>query len=341
MSARIYCTYCDHRYLPRAVALIDSMERHGFDGEIWLYCLSDECYDALAALALPRVKAIRLAELEAFYPELVAVKPTRQIIEYYYSCAPAILHYAFAHAPHAEWVTFLDSDLWFYASPDRVFDEIGDAPVTIIPHNFTPHLRPYEKFGLYNVGWVSFRRCPEGEKCLEWWRKSCVEWCYGYIEDDRYADQKYLDRFIEFAPHTLVLTHKGCNLAPWNIGNFKVTLSDGKVMVDKDQLLFFHFSGLKEVFSLLYFDPHRTYGAQHTAVIRNFIYRPYIQSLVAAERHLKGCHKSIDERPVAPRGRKFAGIDFKNLARGTLRTFHRMLDLLQGRPIIVFGTRVI
>lgn len=340
MGSRIYCTYCDHRYLPRALALISSMEHHGFVGDIWLFCLSDECYDILAKLQHPRIRTVRLSELEAYYPELLAVKPTRQLIEYYYTCTPSILHYAFAHAPDAEWVTFLDSDLWFFRSPDLLFEQISAASVTIIPHNFTPRLRAYEKFGLYNVGWVTFHRDAEGERCLEWWRTSCLEWCYGKLDGERYADQRYLNRFPELAPHICILAHKGCNLAPWNIGHYSVTLQHGEVMIDEEPLIFFHFHGIQKWFDVFYFDPHRAYGAQHTSEIRNHIYRPYIESLTGAEQTLKAYDNSVGGRVVPPRGRRFAGIDVKNVVRTMLRTTQRALDLVQGRPIVVWRRRV-
>jgi len=151
-GVRLYCTYCDHRYLPRALALLASMEASGFEGEFWLFCLSDECFRILSLLNLSRVRAVRLSELEEQYPELLAVKAERQIIEYYYTCSPAIVRFALARVPAAEWVTFLDSDLWFFQSPDLVFDAIGEASVAIVPHNFVKRSRHFERFGRFNLG---------------------------------------------------------------------------------------------------------------------------------------------------------------------------------------------
>lgn len=334
-GTRLYCTYCDHRYLSRALALFASMEAMGFEGQFWLFCLSDECFSILSSLNLSRVKAVRLSELEAQHPELLAVKAGRQTIEYYYTCSPFILRFALACVPHAEWVTFLDSDLWFYQSPDRVFDAIGAASVAIIPHGFVSRLRYLEKFGKFNVGWVSFRNDNEGIRCLEWWQVRCIEWCYGWIDGDRYADQRYLDRFPDLAPHTKILTHKGCNLAPWNIENYDIALRDGRVFVDEQPLLFFHFSGLKKGERYV-FDNHRHYGAQHSCVIRDFIYKPYVQSLLDAEAALERHNQSVGAQVITPRGgMRVANIDLKNLGRDLKRSFFQVLDLAQGWPIIV------
>jgi hypothetical protein len=336
---RLYCTYCDHRYLPRALALLASMEARGFEGEFWLFCLSDECFRILSLLNLSRIRAVRLSELEAQFPELLAVKPARETIEYYYTCSPAIVAFALARRPDAESVTFLDSDLWFFQSPDRVFDAIGAASVAIIPHNFVPRLRHLERFGRFNLGWVSFRNDAEGVGCLEWWRARCIEWCYGVVDDGRYADQGYLDRFPELAPHTKILTHKGCNLAPWNIENYEISLRDGELMVDEQPLLFFHFSGLQKGERYV-FDSHRSYGAQHSRIIRDFIYKPYVQALLDAETTLERLQQYMGTQAVAPRGgMQIAGIDLKNLARDARRRYFQAVDLAQGWPIVIRGRR--
>ena len=247
---------------------------------------------------------------------------------------------AMTHAPDAEWVTFLDSDLWFFDSPDRVFDAIGEAPVAIVPHRFSPRLKGLEKFGVYNVGWVTFRRNEEGVRCLEGWRTKCIEWCHGWVDGDRYADQRYLDHFCHIAPHTKVLDHKGCNLAPWNIENCSILLRGGTVWVDDHPLLFFHFHGIKRSLRVLFFDNHRYYGAQHTRVIRNDIYRPYVQSFLDAEKLISQSHVNVAASPITPPGgRGILGIDVMQSVRTLRRGAYQLVDLVQGWPIVASGDR--
>ena len=47
----------------------------------------------------------------------------------------------------AEWVTYLDSDLFFFAPPDPIYDEMKDAAFGIIPHRFTRRLADQRRFG--------------------------------------------------------------------------------------------------------------------------------------------------------------------------------------------------
>src|SRR6202795_4758463 len=178
MVKRVYCTYFDHNYLARGLALYHSLQRHAPGSRLWVLCLSEACYTALIALDLPNLVARRLADFEAADPEVAATRSTRSQIEYYFTCSPAWMLFVLNNEPEAEWVTYLDSDLFFFASPDPIYAEMEDASFGIIPHRFTKRLVDQRRFGIYNVGWVSVRRRDQGVAALRWWRESCIEWCY-------------------------------------------------------------------------------------------------------------------------------------------------------------------
>ncbi len=78
-----------------------------------------------------------------------------------------------------------------------MLDATAQASVAITPHNFTPAMRDKIVYGRFNVGWMSFRRCPEGLACLETYKANCLAWCYDRVEDGRFADQRYLDSWPE------------------------------------------------------------------------------------------------------------------------------------------------
>lgn len=333
---RVFTTYCDHRYLPRAVAMIESLRAVGSIDDVWVYCLTVQCLQALQALDLPGVRAVSLETLEAAYPQLLQIKPSRSTIEYYYTCSPLVIEHVFITDPAVNVVTYLDSDLWFFANPQPIFDHIGAAPVAITPHNFPPRLRQYERFGVFNVGWVSFRRGGQGSACLAWWRDRCLEWCYGYIDEGRFGDQGYLSSFAEVAPDTKVITMKGCNAAPWNIENYTVSLRNGQPFLDDEQLIVFHFHGVKRALGPFYFDNHRQYGAPHNAIIRNGIYRPYVAVLVEAEVRVRKLLPESGGNGVKLGGRVIWGLNIKNLLRDLRARSCQIADLCTGRPIVVW-----
>lgn len=132
--------------------------------------------------------------------------------------------------------------LLFYSPVQPLFDEIGDASISIIEHRFTPRLQHLEVNGRFCVEWVSLRRDEEGMACLARWREQCVEWCYYRLEDARMGDQKYLDAWPARYPSTHILQHPGAGIAPWNYAQYSFErLADGALSVDGAPLIFYHF----------------------------------------------------------------------------------------------------
>jgi hypothetical protein len=335
MLNRVYCTYFDHNYLPRGLALYHSLQRHAPGARLWVLCLSEACYDTLIALDLPNLIPQRLAAFEAAEPEVAATRPKRSLIEYYFTCSPAWIMFVMNSEPDAEWVTYLDSDLFFFSSPDPIYDEMKNAAFGIIPHRFSRGLEDQRRFGLYNVGWVSVRRHDDGLIALRWWRERCIEWCYDRVEGDRFADQRYLDRFPEMFSGVHVIEHLGANLAPWNFADFGVEWRDDEVEIDgRYKLVFFHFYGVKRS-GRYYFNSHRLYHAPFSSVMKHRIYQPYVAALAAAE--LAVAPYRSDQQTETLRKPVVTGLRDRipNALRKARITVNRGLDILTGRAIAV------
>jgi hypothetical protein len=335
MLNRVYCTYFDHNYLPRGLALYHSLQQHAPGSRLWVLCLSEACYRTLVALDLPNLIPQRLADFEAADPDAAATRPTRSLIEYYFTVSPAWILFVLNSEPEAEWVTYLDSDLFFFASPDPIYREMNDAVFGIIPHRFSKGLEDQLRFGIYNVGWVSVRRCDEGIAALRWWRERCIEWCYDRVEGDRFADQRYLDRLPELFTGVHVIEHLGANLAPWNFADFRVEWRNGAVVVEERYpLLFFHFYGVKRSGGY-YFNSHRLYNAPFSSLMKHRIYEPYAAALARSELtvacHLKEPQTETLRKPTVtgPRDR------MTNALRRARVLVNRGLDIITGRAIAV------
>src|SRR6185369_9309965 len=126
----------------------------------------------------PELIPIPLEEFEAADPALLQAKANRSKVEYYFTCTPSLPLYVLNKNPEYDLVTYIDSDLYFYSSPEPLFEEMGDDSISVIEHRYAPHLLGRERYGIYNVAWMSFRRTPDGLACLNWWRERCLEWCY-------------------------------------------------------------------------------------------------------------------------------------------------------------------
>jgi hypothetical protein len=278
-TTRYFCTYFDHYYLSRGLALHYSLMQHCPSFKLWVVCLSTECYDTLKELDLPNLIPISQAEFEHGDEKLVAAKENRSKIEYYFTCTPSLALYVLNHFPEVDLITYLDSDLFFFSNPQPIFDEMGNGSIAIIPHRFSKYLKRYERNGIYNVGWVSFRRDINGIACLQWWREKCIEWCYDKIEPDRFADQKYLNYWEEMFEGVVVIQHKGANLAAWNISSYNLQFREGNVLIDNQFLIFFHFNSFKKVTSIMYTSSMKHYLSVVTPLIRQRIFDPYIKIL--------------------------------------------------------------
>jgi hypothetical protein len=274
----IYCSYFDHNYLPRALLTIRSLRLYDTATPIYILTLSDLCETVLRELALPNVRIIPLRTLEEAYPELVAVKPTRSRIEYYFTLTPFLPHYLFAATP-AERVTYIDMDLYFFSSPKPVLHSLGQASVAITPHRFSFEYRNHFVYGLFNVAWLTFRRCAEGLDCLNSYKADCTAWCYDRLEDGRFGDQKYLDSWPQRYPSLRAIEHKGVNLASWNIDNYELKLKNQKLTVDADPVVFYHFSGtiMRPDGSMEVSVPSRP-GPSKNVMIRHIV-KPYVRKL--------------------------------------------------------------
>jgi hypothetical protein len=287
---RVYCTFFDCRYLAKGLAMIASLKRVEPGAVVWVLCLDDNAHAAISSLDQPGLHAMRLAELEARDPELAAAKQDgRKPVEYYFTLKPALIRALMQMEPKAQIFTYLDADLWFTASLEPLFDEMADASVLLTPHRFTDKRPDAEKYGLYNAGWVSFRRDEPGMACLEWWRQRVHEWCGDVVDErhDRFADQRYLNRFANLFPRVRIAHNLGANVAPWNAAHSDFTWQDGKLLVDgKFALLFFHFHGVEPLAPRLFRTAHGLYGARLSASAKRNLYRPYLREVTAFARRM-------------------------------------------------------
>jgi hypothetical protein len=244
--ARAYCTLFDSNYLPRGLALYESLARFEPGASLHVFCMDEQTKTVLDRLALPGMTAISLEELEAHDPELRGVKEDRTQLEYCWTATPSIALYCLEHEPAIDLITYLDADVFFYSSAEPLFAELGADAVLIVPHRYGPEKAYLEATsGIYNVELVSFRRDEDGLEALHWWHDRCIEWCYYRAEDGKLGDQKYLDDWPERFRGVHVLQHVGGGLAPWNVTRYDVHEGGGSVLVDDVPLVFYHFHSLR------------------------------------------------------------------------------------------------
>lgn len=237
-----FCTLFNSYYLHKGLATYLSLERVTDDFHIYVMAFDKECYEKLKSFNLKHLTVELVDDFETKYPELLAVKPTRNMAEYCWTCS-AVITYHFITKYNLTSITYLDADLYFINSPMVLIDEIGDASVGLSEHWF--HYKN-ERAGRFCVQFLYFKNDKNGLKALKYWKDKCIEWCFARYEDGKFGDQSYLEDIYKYFENVHVIQNRGCGLAMWNYANY--TFPDFSHLVfegKKYPIIFFHFHGVK------------------------------------------------------------------------------------------------
>jgi len=269
-----FCTLFDSNYLTRGLAMYESLKIHSNDDfHLYIFAFDDRSYTLLKKLNLESVSVICLQEFED--EELLNIKRGRTAGEYCWTCTPSIIKYSIEKY-NLESCTYLDADLYFFADPSILIDEMGDKSVLITEHRYTPQYDQSATSGIYCVQFMTFKNDINGMNVLNWWKAACLNWCYARFEDGKFGDQKYLDDWTERFEGVHVLQHLGGGVAPWNVQQYKV--NDPSF-----NLVFYHFHNFKFLDSNHVDFGHYLLSKKDIEVL----YRPYVKHLEKIKKEMR------------------------------------------------------
>lgn len=239
---RYFCTYFDRNYLIKGLCLIRSLiQWHGSDVRIYVVCMDEITRVILGDLSIPQLVLIPLHSIEQGDEALLNARHDRTAVEYLWTSTPTIILRILERHREIDLITYVDADMFLYGSAEPIFEELGDTSVMIHSHRFPTGLEHLEKYGLFNVGLLVFRRDARGFKVLNWWRERCLEWCKATLEDNKYGDQKYLDAWPTLFEGVKVTQNIGVGVAPWNHVQYLFREREGRVFLNDMPLLINHF----------------------------------------------------------------------------------------------------
>lgn len=270
-----FCTIFDSAYLTKGLALYHSLIKV-CNFHLYIFSPDEKCISAIHQKNFPNVTVIPFKEVET--KELLEIKGSRTIGEYYWTIKASCIKYLFKSI-RLNFVTYIDTDSFFYSSPKPFFEELGDKSVLIVPHNFSPKYIREIKNGIYNAGFISFRNDKPGLIALDWWDEKCIEWCFSKKENGKFGDQMYLNSLAEFeGVHTL--KHRGA-LANWNVQQYtfkkiKDAIIGETESYDEFEVIFYHYHYLK------FLNSHKVeLGRKYLSKdVFNLFYKPYIELLL-------------------------------------------------------------
>ena len=338
MANRVYCTYFDHNYLSRGLALYHSLLRHAPGARLWVLCLSEECHRILTTLELPHIVPVRLSDFEKTDPEVAATRAGRSEIEYYFTCSPAWMLFVRERETGAEWVTYLDGDLFFFESPEAIYRELEASAVAIIPHRYPP----------------SFQDCGSSAPTMwDGWEPVTIPTVSpsggggsgasnGVMTTSTRGASPIRATSIPFraCPHGSRSSRMSAPTAPLEYRQ----LPDRRPRRPGDDrcrssLIFFHFRGLRKGLRWFIFNSHRAFRAPFSAAVRHHIYKPYVDELLAIEQALAPGQQA----PVAAPHRRSAVTNIRQYLKSKLRNLavrlFQLLDIVTGRAFLVLRRR--
>jgi hypothetical protein len=204
----------------------------------------------------------------------------------------------------------MDADIYFFNSPAPLYQELADKSILITPHRFAQKHAARIRYGMFNVSFQAFRNNATGLACLRLWKEQCSGWCYDKLENDRFADQKYLDRWPELYKDELVIpTNAGAGVAPWNVEDLSLSTRNGKVLVHGSPLIYYHFHHLRFVTPRLLLSGLQNYQVTLNNILLNKIYAPYIAHIRSISRQI-----SIwNEQQITRYNKKYSRIEIQDL----------------------------
>jgi hypothetical protein len=270
-------------HLFKIIPMYSSLKVRCKDFQLFILCMDSEVYDVFSKINFDNITLVKLEDIEDEDEEMLKAKSHRSFHEYCWTSKAVFLYYVLKKYPDAEYFAHLDADLYFYSNPEEIFNENPSASLYITHHrNSKMFESTYELTGIYNTGFVGCRNDRDALDAVKQWKTRCIKSC-SVVPDTvnkTFGDQRYIEDWPINFKNVNVINSLGANAALWNIHNYTVTSRNGKVYLNEDPLIFYHFSGVS-IFSPKEFDLCWYYHIDDPCML-NYIYLPYISILSEA-----------------------------------------------------------
>lgn len=289
-----FCTLFDSYYLDKGIALYESLEKVCNDFHLYIFCFDAKAKSILQQYELGHATLLEAADLEKEYEILLKLKQERSKAEYCWTCTPVCIEYILQHYD-VDNCTYIDADLYFFQSPQVLFDEMKatNANVIITPHRFSSNWKDryfLKRSGKYCVEFNYFDNSQNAETILSWWREQCFAWCYHLYEKERMGDQKYLEKFPILFQGVHELSYLGGGVAPWNLRQYRLSKqAENKIALQEKatgqefELVFYHFQNIR----YLNFTSVNINSGTQDKQLKNAIYVPYLVHIEDVRSKLK------------------------------------------------------
>lgn len=244
---RYVFTSANLAYGEKVAALSESIKRH--EPAVRFVWALVERPDQSAKAPESVDEVLRLDDLDRDWTSHLAGRP---IVEACTAVKAAVLKHLL-NREDCTAVVYMDPDIYVYSPLDPVWQALESSPIVLTPHLLAPSvtdegIRDNEisamKHGIYNLGFIAVSCTEVGLAFAEWWDVRLWDYCLDAPERGLFTDQRWIDHVPVFFPSVHILRHQGCNVASWNLGERDIEERDGRILVNGDDLVFWHFSSV-------------------------------------------------------------------------------------------------
>lgn len=240
----IYFTSICSNYLPKAMALAESVKRHDPDGTFVLCLVEREAPQV--ALDFPHFDEVVLAK-DAGWEDFDRFMFRHSIVEASTAVKPRFMIHLTERYPQAKKFVYLDPDVLVYGPFTELDALLDQHSIVLAPHLLRPGNIDMEisslAHGAYNLGFLAVSRAENSARFLQWWAERLFLYCYDDKSRGIFTDQKWIDLVpCFFDCH--ILKHHGYDFATWSLLGSELVETQAGYVANGDPLRFIHFSGL-------------------------------------------------------------------------------------------------
>jgi hypothetical protein len=241
----IFFTSICANYLPKAMALAESVKRHCPQARFVLCLVEREVHPAAAAFG--HFDEVVLAK-DAGWDNFDAFMFRHSIVEASTAVKPRFMQHLVETHPDADKFVYLDPDVLVYSDLSELEALLDRESIVLCPHLLRPGNIDMEisslAHGSYNLGFLAVSRSDNARAFLQWWADRLFLYCYDDKSRGIFTDQKWIDLAPSFFD-VHILKHHGYDFATWSLlGSDLRPDGAGGYVVNGDPLRFIHFSGL-------------------------------------------------------------------------------------------------
>lgn len=250
---KIAFTICSNNYLAQAKTLGDSLLKYNKEYK-FIIGLVDTYSPQIDYQLFSDFEIIPIGNLDNL--PLKEMLDKYNIIELNTAVKPYLFDFIFRTKTEVTTIIYFDPDIMIYQPLTMLENHFKQFDIIITPHFTTPifdNFRTNESdvlnTGLYNLGFIGVRKSDESFKFINWWMIKLKDHCFDDPQHGMFTDQLPINFVPLYFRNVLILTHKGHNMAYWNLHERQLAVHDSEYKVNSidgtDRLVFFHFSGFQ------------------------------------------------------------------------------------------------